>query len=455
MPTAAVLLAAALPLCADESPASGDAAPHASSDNAAQRVELDRPVSLFVRTADGESLQGRLVAYSLASFDLAIDGEAEPRQVEWSALEPQRAYAILSRLHEGADAAGWLRLGVAVRSWEGGEPFAERAFTRAERLDPALAERVARARRGEPIEPAEGAAAPEAPTPTPDEAGVAIGGPQTVGEVQADFWGPQTPEQQAAAIAQLNAFAAENLGQLGLTMRLFETKYFLFYTDLERREAEKWAGLLDKMYNRLCDLFAIDRGANIWRGKCLIFVFREQADFQRFETLAHRAPPVGLAGVCWQFGDGLVHVVFYRQPQEEVFAHVLVHESVHGFLHRYRSPNRIPSVWNEGLAEVIAAELVPGRVVEYSQRMAQTVLRETGSFGGMWDAPHIQAWHYGVASSLTALMIRENKRGYVDFINGIKDGLEWRQSLEEHYGVSLDKLVRYYGDQIKARNLSP
>src|SRR5690606_17365852 len=156
------------------------------------------------------------------------------------------------------------------------------------------------------------------------------------------------------------------------------TDYFLFYTDLDRREAERWGALLDRMYDRLCDLFGVARGTNIWRGKCLIFVFRDPQDYYRFEAQVHGQPGDDTAGRCWQFGDGRVHITFYRQPHESRFAHVLVHEAVHGFLHRYRSPARIPSVWNEGLAEVIAGELVPrARSVTQRQNDSHRILRQT------------------------------------------------------------------------------
>ena len=63
--------------------------------------------------------------------------------------------------------------------------------------------------------------------------------------------------------------------------------------------------------------------------------------------------------MCHTFGSGDVHIAFYRQPNDFDSAHVLVHESVHGFVHRYRSPLDIPSWANEGLAEAIATDMVP------------------------------------------------------------------------------------------------
>lgn len=421
------------------------------------RVELDRPANVVVTTIEEESISGRLIAYDGDALELRMDDD-RVRRVAWADLPTRRAYAMLSKLLEGRDGEIWLGLGRMMLARADGERFADRALTRAVYLDEALRPRAQRIRRGEEGEstPATAPGTPGATPPgTPGVPG-GDGGPEVVGPIQANFWGPQTDAQQAAAIDELNAFAVEGMRAANVDLRLIETRYFLFYSDLDATEARKWAGLLDKMYDRLCELFGIQEGVNVWRGKCLIFVFAQEADYHRFELTAHGAPSIGTAGKCWSFGSGAVHVSFYRQADRDRFAHVLVHESVHGFLHRYRSPARIASVWNEGLAEVIAMELVPrDRTGGYWQEMAAAELKRRGDLGMMFDAAHIEAWHYGIASSLTQMLIRENKDGYVAFINGIKDGTPWRQSLKENYGVGLDRLVAYFGRTIGVRGLEP
>ena len=62
----------------------------------------------------------------------------------------------------------------------------------------------------------------------------------------------------------------------------------------------------------------------------------------------------------------------------------------------------------------------------------------------MMDARHIDGWAYPVAETLCAYMIGQNKRNYVDFINGIKDGLTWEKSLEQRYKAPRDRLARAY-----------
>jgi hypothetical protein len=106
----------------------------------------------------------------------------------------------------------------------------------------------------------------------------------------------------------------------------------------------------------------------------------------------------------------------------------------------------VPSWANEGLAEVIASELVPrkGRPAE-RQLIAKQQLQSRGEdMGGLFTAKHIEGWQYPVAETMCSYMIQQNKRRYVDFIVGIKEGLTWEQSLEQRYKAPRDRLVRAY-----------
>jgi hypothetical protein len=136
------------------------------------------------------------------------------------------------------------------------------------------------------------------------------------------------------------------------------------------------------------------------------------------------------------------------------FAHVLVHESVHGFVHRYRSPEDVPSWANEGLAEAIATQLVPRKGLAQSAAAdARGDLQAHKSLEEFYTTDHIVAWQYPVARTLTEFMINQNKAGYVDFINGIKDGLKWEESLKTKYGVTPEQLTLAYGNWMSVAGL--
>jgi hypothetical protein len=453
----------------------------------AERVELEKPVQISTVKADRKPLAGKLVAYDDEGFELAR-GTDKTLRVKWDELAAPGAFNVRSAII-GPKARGeqWIEVGRTMLGVDGGEPFAARAFEKAVKLDPKLQAQVDQAKAAM----AEKSQSPSEPSlkDGPEDAGAAdkakvAAGPQMVGKVRSGPWPPLTEEQRAARVAELKKFAEEAGRKLNKELRLYETKYFLFYSDLPVQEAQNWAGLLDRMYVRLAELFGVEREtaaaisaagagtrgaagprnaagtrggrgdyANVWEGKALVFVFQSADDYRRFQQVVHKTDAGGSAGMCHCFGDGRVHIAFFRQGEELTFAHVLVHESVHGFIHRFRTPATVPSWANEGLAEVIASELVPraGRA-NLRRRRAQDELRSRGELGGMLDAKHIEPWQYPVAETLCAYMIEQNKRRYVDFVIGIKEGLTWEQSLEQRYKAPRERLVRAFRESLELKN---
>ncbi len=323
----------------------------------AARVELDHPVQVSFHKSDKTALIGRITAYDADGFEL-LQGKDKSLQVEWSDLDAHNVFLCRAAMIKPGNGAAWVDLGRDLLAIADGTSWANKAFDRALRIDPMLKKEVAQARAD---------AAARASTPADSSAGAAndasiassAGGPRTVGSIENDKWLQSTDAQRKEQIAQLQAYARQAADTLKRPLRAQETQYFLFYSDLPPAEAAKWGGLLDRMYDRLAELFAVPRGENIWRGKCLIFVFTQANDYRSYEQQIEDTDAGKSVGMTNAYGDGIVHIAFYRQDNELNFAHVLVHESVHGFIHRYRSPVHITSWVNEGLAETIASDLVP------------------------------------------------------------------------------------------------
>jgi hypothetical protein len=167
--------------------------------------------------------------------------------------------------------------------------------------------------------------------------------------------------------------------------------------------------------------------------------------------------PGTTAGMCTSFSTGFVKIAFYRQPDELAFAHVLVHESVHGFVHRYRTPVFIPSWVNEGLAETTATDLVPQRGRRDSVRtMAREGLQEhKGQMSDFFSADHIVAWQYPVAEMMCTFMIQAGSKNYVAFIKAIKDGKSADEALASGFKAPRDRLVPVFGQWLGVKNLEP
>ena len=430
---------------------------------------VDPPMRVHVVKLDKTELNGLITAYSDADFDF-MDPKKQTSKIQWNELPPDVVFNLNDRLMtpRKASADDWFKLGKMLLTMPGGRGPGERAFARAVHLDPKLKDQIAAARKEASLnppkpatqdatslgnsttQPAGATTEPASRNPfDPRDPQKKVMGPQNVGAVDASTWGKQSPEQMAAAVTELKAFADQTQQTMGVKLKPYETQYFLFYSDLPAADAQKWASVLDRMYGKLSLLFGVPAGENLWHGKALVFVFAQEIDYQKFELKMHKTMAAGTAGMCHTFGGGDVHIAFYRQPNDMDFAHVLVHESVHGFVHRYRSPVDVPSWANEGLAETIATDMVPQMgIAQSSLADARSDLQSRKSLDDFFTTEHIVAWQYPVARTLTEFMIRQSKTGYVEFINGIKDGLKWDESLKTKYGVTPDQLVTAYGNSM-------
>jgi hypothetical protein len=116
----------------------------------------------------------------------------------------------------------------------------------------------------------------------------------------------------------------------------------------------------------------------------------------------------------------------------------------------------VPSWANEGLAEAIASDMVPQKgIAQSAAAEARADLQRRKNLEKFFDEDHIVAWQYPVARTLAEFMIQQNKQGYVEFINGIKDGMPWEESLRTKYGVTVDRLVNAYGLAMGVSGLKP
>ncbi|QDU72109.1 hypothetical protein [Mucisphaera calidilacus] len=417
-------------------------------------VEVDPPRVLSVETLSGERLRGRLVGYDETLFRLLVSDDEEV-EIFWEDLTAKKVLTVHRVLLRDADVEAWLRLGALLGGMPEGGSSMEVALRRAVRMDPAAADRAEAIRGGEPyVEPEA-----EAETASGGEGviGGLLGGPVLSGGVEPQYWGELSPEVMAASVDELKRYVGEVNERLGARLVLQETDYFLLYTDLPGREARNWAGLLDRMYGRLCRLFEVERGRNLFRGKCLIVVFREPEMYVRYHAELYGLNAASTAGLCRMFGDGYVKVSFYRQGNEHDFAYVLVHETVHAFLHRYESPALIANWVNEGLAELIASEMVGGSDLDEARWSASTwpILRRYRSLNGMMWAANIEGWQYGAAHRLTEFMVRQDRKRYGAFIGGMKSGLSWEESLQDRYGSSVQRLVGAWGASLGLSDLRP
>jgi hypothetical protein len=273
-------------------------------------------------------------------------------------------------------------------------------------------------------------------------------------------WPPESARDQAEALARSRKMISEVLAQLPGT-RVYETDHFLFTSNMTPDEAAPYVRYLDKMYDFMCELYGVPAGTRVWLGgKAPIFAFQTEEQFVAFEAKFFEVPPQEsqhLYGVCHQNTRGDVVTACFRGEDPNDFGQMLVHETSHGFIHRYKTKARLPSWVNEGMADLIGAQLVPkSTAVKNKELAALVILKQRHSLGGdFFTAESIHDWQYGAASSLNRFLLETDRKSYVRFIEGMKEGLKWPVALQQAYGGTPDQLLTQYGQSIGVPDLRP
>jgi hypothetical protein len=272
-------------------------------------------------------------------------------------------------------------------------------------------------------------------------------------------WPELTNEEHRAAIEDLLQLVKQVAGALP-GMDLYETHEFLFASNIPPEQVVQYTTALDALHDKMCAMFGVKQGEPVWRGKCLVMAFLNKSEFVIFERtfLKVSQDASGAYGRCHSYGDGRVIIACYRGDQPQEFAKMLVHETSHGFIHRYRTPVRLPSWVNEGMADWIARALVPqSRSVQQRELKAIAMMRQSHSMGGdfLTRRGGIEAWQYGIASNVTDFLLNTNAAGYPRFIQGMKEGLTWVESLQAAYNCTPQEFVAAYGQVIGVPDLQP
>jgi hypothetical protein len=272
----------------------------------------------------------------------------------------------------------------------------------------------------------------------------------------------ESDEVHAAALAKTRGLCAEVI-DLWPAMRLYETDHFLLTSNIPAEQVGPYVASLDKMYEWMCELYGVPREHKVWLGgKAPVFAFLERDEFEAFEGRYFPEAREALAslgnvyGLCHLSPTGEVTISCYRGNDPSNFGQMLVHETSHGFIHRYKTKKQLPNWVDEGMADLIGAEMVPSSaVVKNRELAAQQALAQRRSLGGMLSARRIEAWQYGVASNLNRFLLRANRAGYVRFIEALKEGMTWDEALQGAYGSTPEEMLAHYGRWIGVPELQP
>jgi hypothetical protein len=262
-------------------------------------------------------------------------------------------------------------------------------------------------------------------------------------------WPLLTAAEHAAEVDALAAFVEKVRGEFP-GLQVSRTHEFIVASDIPAPQLAPYVANLDRMHDFLCDLYAIPRGEPVWKGKCLVVAFLREQDFIAFEARFMKAQVQGAHGLCHQSSDGRVIMACHRGDDAAAFAHMLVHETSHGFNHRWMSPQVLPNWLNEGIAEWVGTQMVKNSdQVPLKEAAAVAFMRERGSLGPeFFTAQNIDAIQYGMASGMVKFLVARDARKFAELVRAIKEGTPIEKALQDAYRASLDDLVAVYGKAV-------
>ena len=266
------------------------------------------------------------------------------------------------------------------------------------------------------------------------------------------LWKHLTVEEQEVFLKDQAKFVEDAKKKLNIPLRQIETQFFTFVTDLNSVEVDGYIAYLDAMYAELCKAFGLPPEKNIWAGKCVVFAFRTQATYLAFEAAVMEIGPARLAktqGLCHQFPNGRVIFAGYKGTNN-FFGHTLVHETSHGFVHRYLSSARAPSWLNEGMADWLADKVVKGRKIKDRQRSAAARVKLKNDWNDVLNIERITGEQYGICSVLVEILVaRDSGQGkFKNFIDDIKVGHSAQEGLKKNFNMTYPELQAIYGQTI-------
>ncbi|HEX3656464.1 MAG TPA: hypothetical protein VHV55_11680 [Pirellulales bacterium] len=276
---------------------------------------------------------------------------------------------------------------------------------------------------------------------------------------RARFWEEISEADIQKYVDEEKAFAEKASKKINVPMQLIETQYYLFYTDMPLDTVGIYVQYLDSMYREMTKAFDFPEGKNIWRGKCPVMAFAQEKSFLKFEREVMEADVKGAQGLCHSYSNGRVVMSCFKGDTDTFFAVVLVHETSHGFIHRYKSTVHIPPWINEGVADWVAGTVVGKLDDEVQVRQMEAVgkIRISGSLGGDFfsDNARLDGWQYGVASSMVELLLRIDPKKYRLLIDNVKEGLSSEEALRDAFGFGFVELTQRYGQLARVPNLQP
>ena len=256
---------------------------------------------------------------------------------------------------------------------------------------------------------------------------------------------PPTPAEIARNRARAMAWYEKARKDVTAALHLVETKNFLIFSAWPRGSDRRVGEVCEKMHAHLRKQFLLPADQAIWAGKLPIYIFEKAEHFRKFSADVDGRKLDAAGGYLARRSDGFCHMVLNRVHSRMHFYGLLVHEAAHAFLARYETNAPIADWVNEGLAETMAAQLVPGcraakRYVDATAEAART----GADVSGVFEKVALEDFDYGIAQSLVRFLLARDRKSFVKFIKLMKVGMDDEDALRHAYGLSRRQLLEQW-----------
>jgi hypothetical protein len=396
------------------------------------------PRHVRFRLADGVQVSGELTLWDAEGFDGSFGRRL------WIELMPGDAWRLYLAVMDQKDAHQWVDLGRVLLVAEDGDVWAERAFRRALRLDASTLDEIRAAR-----DAAHDAwRKREQLDRTIEDQRLRTRTPEA-GSFPTDPWPILSPAEQQAAVLTMEADAEQLLRPAGVQLKPVRTDRFLVYGDVRPLDVARLATRLEAISARLAGFLDVDADWSPFWGKAVAFYFRDHDRFRMVEADSFdQLVPARAEGICHPIGPK-VFLCFRAVDDGAVPARSIAHELVHGYMHRYRTPRRLPLWANEGLADFVAAQVTDSPVMDERRERALGFIRRGDDVAALLDrsyddGPDPDAITAAVGTLLVELMIDQRPPAFGPWVDAVKYGKDWEQALAEDYGVPRAQLVETF-----------
>lgn len=402
------------------------------------------PVTLALK--EGAPIRGKLLSADLDRVELLVGGEK--RSLLTSKLRPISVVVARRKVLDAGDAEGFYRLGAWCWARKLG-PQARAMLTRAVAADARYRPKVQDVLK----------------TPLGTEVGVTSASP---GPAQgSDLFAPEE-KVESTKFAKVTDKAIESNHKLAKrwaekasktivsSMHLVETEHFLIYSAWSRSNDKPLAKTCEKVYDALIKQFNLTGREQVWAGKLPIYVFWEKEDYNRFiaevtESTRNNPHLVEAGGFYSQKGD-MSYVVLNAVRSKTWFYTLLVHETTHAFAGRYISKRHLPDWVSEGLADYMAARLVPdGSASDKYVSATRKAIKDRIDIRPVFEEVELDSFWYGIAQSLVRYLISQKREAFVALVEDLKDGVATEAALKKHYGLTTDQLAAKWRRAAAAR----